>query len=77
MKVHVRRGVTWLKGETVVGTPKSHAGDRIVSIPNSMKADLNRHLRDFTGPEADALLFPAASGKHLHPSTLMKHFRKD
>lgn len=76
MKVHVQRGVTWLKGETVVGTPKSHAGDRIVSIPNSMKADLKRHLRDFTGPEPDALLFPAASGKHLHPSTLMKHFRK-
>ncbi|NLF16748.1 MAG: tyrosine-type recombinase/integrase, partial [Lentisphaerae bacterium] len=65
-----------LKGETIVGTPKSDAGIRVVSIPKSVKPALKRHLADHTGPESDDLLFPAASGKHLHPSSLMKHFRK-
>lgn len=76
LTVHVSRGVTWLKGETVIGTPKSHAGDRVVAIPKSMKKVIVRHLADHTDPEVDALLFPATAGGHLHPSTLMKHFRK-
>lgn len=76
MTVHVRRGVTWLKGETIVGTPKSEAGVRVVHIPPSLRRDVDRHLDVHAQPGPDGLLFPAASGKHLHPSSAMKPFRR-
>lgn len=76
MTVHVTRAVTWLKGQTVVGTPKSSAGRRTIHIPASLKPAVVEHLDKHTQPGPDGLLFPAASGKHLHPSTIMKPYRK-
>lgn len=76
MTVTVRRGVTWIKNATIVGTPKSRAGERVVTMPMSMRPIVTRHLDEHTGSDTQALLFPAASGRHIHPSTLMKHYRK-
>lgn len=76
MTVHVRRAVTWLKGETVIGPPKSRAGVRAVAVPASLRSVIEDHLARFAQAGDDGLVFPAASGKHLHPSTAMKPFRK-
>lgn len=76
MTVHVRRGVVWLKGSTVVGPPKSGAGVRLVHVPASLKPDVVHHLAEYAQPGPDGLLFPNTEGDHLHPSTVMKPFRR-
>lgn len=74
--IRVRRGVTWPDGKATIGTPKSKAGLRDVHVPPHIVASIKTHLREHTGPEAGALLFPALSGGHLHPRTFGKAFDK-
>lgn len=74
--LRVSRAVVWLKGNTIVQTPKSAAGIRVLNLPASLRAEIVEHLDRFTGPEPDALLFPALSGGHLNSSSLMKPYRK-
>jgi len=74
--VSVRRGVTRVRGELIVGTPKSEAGDRVVSVPPHVVPMLADHLNQHTGKAPDSLLFPAANGGHLSPSALYWHFHK-
>ena len=68
--LRIRRGVTHVKGEALVGTPKSSAGSRDVAIPPHLIPLIEAHLERFAQPGRDGLLFPAASGGHLAPSTL-------
>ncbi|MGY4646518.1 tyrosine-type recombinase/integrase [Mycobacterium sp. URHB0021] len=74
--VKVRRGAVRVKGEWVVGPPKSDAGIRDIVIPAHILPALQHHLKTHTGPEAAALLFPGKNGRHLQPSTLYRHFYK-
>lgn len=77
MTVRVARGVVWRKNQTVIGTPKSRAGIRTVAIPSNLKAPLEHHLEEFAQPGPDGLMFSNAAGTgHLHPSTIMKTYRK-
>lgn len=70
--LHVERGVTRGKGEVWIGDPKSEAGRRVVAMPAFLTALLDDHLREHTGPNGDALLFPARHGGHLAPATLYR-----
>ena len=72
--LHVRRGVVRVGGAAVVGTPKSTAGARDVAIPPHLLPAVRDHLADHVEPGRDVLLFRAASGGHLNPSTLYKSF---
>jgi integrase len=72
--VRVQRGVTWPNGVATVGSPKSLAGNRDVHIPAVFLPLANEHLSKHTGPAQDALLFPAAEGRHMHPRTFGKRF---
>lgn len=72
--VHVERGVTRVDGQMVVGSPKSEAGRRVVSVPPHLLPLLEDHLTAHTGPAADALLFPGKGGQHMQPSTLYRVF---
>lgn len=74
--VRVRRGVVRAAGEVLVKTPKSDAGSRDVAIPPHLMPMVREHLLRHTQPGARGLLFPAASGGHLQPSTLYGHFYK-
>jgi integrase len=69
--VRVRRGVTWVDGEAVVGTPKSKAGSRDVAVPPHLLPAVREHLLEF-GVGRDGLLFPARQDptEHMKPSTL-------
>ncbi|GCD88760.1 putative prophage phiRv2 integrase [Nocardioides sp. LS1] len=73
--VHVRRAVVLVRGEFVVKSTKSAAGERDVWIPSHVLPALREHLLQHAGPE---LLFPSKDdpAKHLRQSTLAKVFYK-
>lgn len=75
--VRVERSVAWVRGKPVVGTPKSTAGRRTVSIPPHVIPALGAHLDQHVAQPKDALLFPAKDGcSHLQPSVFHDAFRK-
>ncbi|MBA8795572.1 integrase [Friedmanniella endophytica] len=72
-RLHVRRGVTFVAGQAVIGPPKSEAGIRDVSIPPHLLPMLTDHLDRFCAADPDALVFPAATtGAHLGHGTFFK-----
>ncbi len=71
-RVKIRRAVVRVDGVAVVGDPKSDAGTRDVAIPPHLLPLVKAHLTKHTEPDKDALMFPAASGGHMAPSTLYK-----
>ena len=64
-KIMVRRSAVWVKGEAVVGSPKSSAGVRDVAIPPHLLPAVRDHLATFAEWGRDGLLFPAVNGGHL------------
>jgi integrase len=75
--IRIRRAVTRVAGEQpIVGTPKSAAGIRDVSIPPHLLPEFQRHLAEHVLVSSRALLFPAARGsaKQLAPGTLYRHY---
>ncbi|MFE9234132.1 tyrosine-type recombinase/integrase [Cellulosimicrobium funkei] len=73
--VRVRRGVTRVKGQVVIGTPKTTAGIRDVAVPPHLLPLVEAHLNEHTAPGRDALLFPADDGiSNLATSTLYRAY---
>jgi len=72
--LRIRRGVVRAAGEVIVGTPKTAAGIRDVAIPPHLIPTVEAHLAEHAAPGRDGLLFPAANGGHLAPSTLYRSF---
>jgi integrase len=70
--IRVRRGVVRAAGQTIVKSPKSAAGVRDVNVPPHLMPLVREHLLQHTQPGKDGLLFPAASGGHLAPSSLYR-----
>jgi integrase len=72
--LRIRRGVVRVDGGFLVGAPKSEAGVRDVSIPPHLLPAVRHHLlHNITGGR-NGLLFPAANGGHMAPSTLYGAF---
>ena len=67
--IHVRRGVTWVQGEAIIGTPKSAASVRDVHLPEYFAPAVRAHLEKHTQWGRDGLLFPNSSGGNLHSAT--------
>lgn len=74
--IRVRRAVTRVGSDFVVGTPKSDAGVRDVAIPPHLLPAVREHLRSNITGGRDGLLFPSAHdpGRHLAPGSLYKVF---
>ena len=68
--LRVRRGVTWVAGQAIIGTPKSEAGTRDVAIPPHLLPAVKTHLRDHTAWGPDGLLFASPHGNNLTSATL-------
>lgn len=68
--VHVRRGVIRGDAGRTVKGPKSEAGKRDVNIPPHLMPLVKDHLRDHVAASQTALVFPAAAGGHMAPSSL-------
>jgi integrase len=64
-RLRIRRGVTNVSGENIVGAPKTEAGMRDVAIPPHLIPVLRAHLLAHTLPGRDGLLFSAPDGRHL------------
>ena len=75
-RIKIMRAVVRAGGEPIVGTPKSDAGIRDVGIPPHLLPAVQDHLAKHAGWGRDGLLFPAAGGGHLAPSTLYRSFYK-
>jgi integrase len=74
--VRIVRALSWVGGEPIVGTPKSAAGTRVVSIPPHVVPAIAHHLDTMAAPGPDALVFPGRDGvSHLQPSTMHRHWR--
>ncbi len=73
--IRVRRGAVRAEGRVVIGTPKSEAGVRDLTIPPHLKPFVREHLTKAVQGGRDGLLFPAADGvSTLAPSTLYRMF---
>ncbi|WP_246136718.1 tyrosine-type recombinase/integrase [Leekyejoonella antrihumi] len=73
--IRVRRGVTWPGGQAQVGTPKSTASIRDVSIPPHLMPAIRHHLASYAQSGSDGLLFPNTDGHHMHHGSLYKVYR--
>lgn len=65
--MRVRRGVTLVNGEFVVGGPKTRAGIREVAIPPHLLPLVREHLLAHTAPTGNDLLFPSRNDPTVHP----------
>jgi integrase len=68
--VHVRRGVIRTGSGRVVKGPKSEAGKRDVNIPPHLMPLVHEHMILHVQRGPGALMFPAAGGGHMAPSSL-------
>lgn len=60
----------------VVGPPKTDAGVRVVVLPPPVAARLERHMREFVGPNEDALVFGTSAGTHLTTSNWTRIWKR-
>jgi integrase len=70
-RLRVRRAVTHVDGRDVVGSPKSEAGVRDVSIPPHLIPVVEQHLQQHVDTGREALLFPAPTGGHLRSDSVL------
>jgi integrase len=75
--VSITRAVSWVRGAPVIGTPKSAAGTRKVTIPPHIVPALQQHLDTHVLAARDALLFPSVRDprKHMQPTVLHQSWR--
>jgi len=66
----VTRSATVAAGKVVVGTPKTAAGRRTVTLPPHIVPALKAHLADYVADDAEALIFTGRHGGRLHESTM-------
>jgi integrase len=74
--LHITRAVVRLPGQHLVGTPKSQAGVRSVTMPPHIVLVVSQHLAAMKNKSPDALLFPADHGGNLATSTLNRHWHR-
>ena len=72
--IRVRRAVTRVYGEMMVGPPKSRAGVRDVTVPPHLLPDLAAHLAEHAGPGRDGLLFTGPGGGQLSQSATWREW---
>jgi integrase len=71
--VRVERAMQQLAdGTLVTGPPKADAGRRTIAIPPHIVPDIEAHLEQFVGIDADALAFTGEKGGPLRPHVLQK-----
>ena len=66
--LHVRRGVVWVKGQVVIGEPKTKEGKRVVVLSPHLTKAVRDHLSRHVDASSNSLLFPADRGGNLRPS---------
>jgi integrase len=63
-------------GSLVTGPPKSKAGRRIVSLPAFVLPEVASHLDQFSGPDADSLVFVGPKNAPLRRSNFTRTWQR-
>jgi integrase len=63
--VKIRRAVSYIKGEYVVGPPKTKAGSRDVAVPEHVAKALREHAKSYARKGPNGLMFPGKDGGHM------------
>ena len=74
--VTVRKTMSRVKGKWLVGTPKTDAGMRTVTLPRFLHPLLEGHLKRYVRGGPDALVFATASGRPLARSNWTATFHR-
>ena len=75
--VQIERSVARVSGAPIIGTPKSAAGRRSVTVPPHVIPALTEHLARHVGRGRESLLFTARDGSsHLQPTVFQDAFHK-
>ncbi len=75
-RLTVERTCRYIHGAWTVGSPKTDAGRRTVSLPGSVATLLASHLADFVPNDPDALVFATASGRFIQQHNFGATFRR-
>lgn len=73
-RIRVRRAVTRVEGEFIVGVPKSEAGVRDVVVPNGVRDEFLAYVEQLDGKPNSLIFAGSRTGAHMRPSTLYKVF---
>jgi integrase len=75
--IRIEQSRTFVRdGTSLTKPPKSSAGRRTLSVPSSVMASMANHLVQFTGPDADSLVFTMESGAPLTAAALQRAWAK-
>lgn len=75
MVLKIRRAATIVGKDLEVGKPKSRAGVRDVTVPPHVAKALTAHMKRFTEPGPEALVFTTIRGTRLTAGTFTKPFK--
>ncbi|MDH6280979.1 tyrosine-type recombinase/integrase [Prescottella agglutinans] len=74
--VTVSRAAVRIKGEFVIGAPKSRAALRAVPLPSALRPTMAAHIGEFALPGRAGLVFPSVTGDVPHENTVRPHFKR-
>ncbi|MGV9710727.1 tyrosine-type recombinase/integrase [Gordonia sp. NPDC003424] len=75
MVLKIRRAATIVGKDLVEGKPKSEAGVRDITVPPHVAKALTAHMKRFTEPGPEALVFTTIRGTRLTAGTFTKPFK--
>ncbi len=72
-QIHIEQSRTFLRdGSSLVKSPKTRAGRRIVAVPERVRLELEKHLSEFVGDDPDSLLVTNVSGEPVTAMSLQR-----
>ncbi len=74
--IRVRRTVSDVRGEIIVGPPKTAKSIRNVVLPHSISEQLVEHIAQLNEPEPEAWIFPAPEGGPIRRTAWMRRIWK-
>lgn len=74
--VSVSRAASWVRGQWVVGKPKSEAGIRTVTVPPHIAEPLRDLIKLRMTEGSDALIFPNGNGTRVRPQGFRSTFSR-
>jgi len=74
--IRVRRTVSDVRGEIIIGPPKTAKSIRNVVLPHSISEQLVEHIAKLNEPEPEAWIFPAPEGGPIRRTAWMRRVWK-
>ncbi len=71
--IHIERSRTFSRnGTSIVKTPKTRSGRRVIAVPDTVLEILATHFDQFVAPEEDAFLFTSPRGSLITATALQR-----